>query len=474
MTQSKEAVFFCDGSAIGNPGYGGYGVYGYTYRLTESRSKNIKYPVKPEYYMTTTGISTSKDTLELEVLDIYEIIKSINSSTATNNDSELLAFLTVLKKIPTIENLTKITIYTDSNYIVSGYNDFLSKWKENGYRRSDGTTLTHKENWIVIDKHIEHIVSTGIDLSVLWVKGHSDSICNNIADLYSRVGSNNSKLQLTSSSEFNETILDSVLSYKEYKKSFTIKDVVLQFRELYFSSSDIDDINYCFLTSSSNDTSIGKRDTASIFAANVGYVPPFINKLKSLFRSVDRTYNTICCIKLSKLDNKEICRLMTIVDPILLLTKTTTSRTNSYTIISDTTPFIYENTTNYPFIMDMSRIFSRLMDTETTEYDTLLDITDSIVSNKTLVLNIKQSKLDYTERVPNISLLSKLILTVGYDIPNYNTLKSLEKDIVSVTLRFRKDNESSYYTAYTTIETNDRKISTVNILNKYMSISSRN
>lgn len=455
----SKAIFYCDGSCTPNPGYAGYGVFGYVYKEVD-KSKNFKHPVHPLYF-TENGLLKEKSSVNLEVFQILEVIKSLNSPNSTNNEAELCAVITSLEKALLIPNLTDLTIYTDSNYIVTSFNENINKWKQNNWERIDNKKIVHLNEWLIIDKYITEFKEKNINLKIEWVKGHSDSYCNNIADLYSIIGSNGSIVNAANNKN-TTTLLDKVSTYKEFKESYLDKDFIYFFRDLYFSSDKIDDNTYCFLSSSEDPNSIGKRNNVSIFAVNNGYVPDFINKLKTLYRNIERNYVITCCIKLSKLDNKDILRLTNIVDLEYLLRK----NNNVYFLVGDNSPFIFECRHNFPFIMSATTIFSNMLSIETYKDYTKIDVTDYFIKDKKVIITNKDKDFDFSELVTNINLKQKLIVSLGYDIPSYLALKNIEKDIEKIYLIIIE--EDNYLTIYFNIMTINRNIYSCNIEKKYI------
>lgn len=473
-TESVHFVATTDGSCRGNPGHGGFGVYGYTYKHA-TRNKNIKHPIHATLYFTRNGVHPTRDEVNLEVIDIFEVIKAINNPMATNNEAELSGFITALQKATTIPKLKSIKIFTDSNYIVTAFNENIEKWKLNNWQRQDNKPIVHKVAWTIIDELRTKYTEANVTVEAIWVKGHGDDYCNNIADIYSVVGSNSAKRQLTNNVEyFSDCILDQTLPYAEYKKSYVSKDIMLYFRELYFSSSEIDDTNYCFLSTADNPHTIGKRDTSSIFVTNIGYVPPFVNQLKKLFRAIPRAYVTTCCIKLNKIENKDVLRLTQLVNAEdLLVYQLNPSGVVSYSLVGDNTPFIYENGFDYPFMISATALFSRMMDVvnnpEPSELRLVKDITSRVVSEGKIAFSNKDKHLDFSDIIENeLQLKERLYVTVGYDIPNYLALKNIEADIQSVHLIIDSKPDSNFCTLYINIKTSDRNLYTVNIENKFL------
>lgn len=468
-------AFFCtDGSCRPtNPGYSGYGVFGYTYKETE-RSKNIKHPIHPSLYFTTLGLKKEKDEKNLEIIKIVEVIKAINNPTSTNNEAELHAFITALEKASKIDDLSSLTIHTDSNYIVTSFNENINKWKVNNWRRQDNKQIVHYKDWLIIDHYKEKFASTGIDVTVNWVKGHADDYCNNLADIYSVVGSNSARRQFINNLDFNTDILDIELSYQDYKKSFLSKDIIFSFRDLYFSSDKLDDTNYCFLSTSENPNTIGKRDTSSIFVNNIGYVPPIVNNLKELYRKIERSYTTTCCLKLSKLDNKDLYRLTNYINLEDMLVKYIINGKVVYNVINDNNPFIFENGMEYPFIISAANLFDRMayIDSILDKPDNNLiikDVTSIFIENNKLKISNKDKILDLTDTFSEgVLLRQKLLLNIGYDIPNYLALKNIEDSIANIFVILQYKQDSNFCTLYSLLKLKDRDMYCVNIENKFL------
>ncbi len=468
--ENVKAVFYCDGSCRGNPGYAGSGTYGYIYKDSD-KPKNHKHPQHATLYFTPDGIQKDKSNTPIEVISIVEAIRSINSPTSTNNEAELLAAVTALQKTDSIENLCEITIFTDSNYIVTAFNENLEKWKLNNWRRIDNKPIVHLKEWTIIDNYNQDFIKRNIKLNIIWVKGHSDNHGNIIADLYSVIGSNAAR-QLKD--EDSVIIFDQILSYADYKKSYDNKDFIFYFRDLYFCSNKLNDANYCFLSSSDDPNILGKRNNFSIFVSNIGYVPPIINRIKEFYREIQRDYVTTCCIKINKLENRDVLRLTELIDTRYLLVRTNQSKT--YSIVGDNSPFLFENSINFPFIVNASKLFNKMnyIDSIKDEaHNNILrfDVTDTFIdlSTNKIKLTNKDKFIDINHLIEGkLTLKQSLIIGIGYDIPSYLALKNIEKDIEKVYIIVENNIDNNFCTVYINIITNTRNIYSVNIENKYL------
>ena len=91
----------------------------------------------------------------------------------TNSRCELLAFVTGLELAKDGD-----IIYSDSKYVVDGYNNWLTNWANNGWRKSGKKKLEHTDIW----KRIHTLKSQCKSVCVSWVKAHSNIQGNLLAD----------------------------------------------------------------------------------------------------------------------------------------------------------------------------------------------------------------------------------------------------------------------------------------------------
>ena len=131
---------YTDGSCRGNPGPGGWAYIIYT--------------------------QTSKGELVLAE-------DSGASKDTTNNRMELMAVISALKSIKTIKAvLDIITIYTDSQYVQKGIEEWVHKWKKNGWKTSGKKPVKNHELWEELDSLCINFSSRNIKITWSWVKGH--------------------------------------------------------------------------------------------------------------------------------------------------------------------------------------------------------------------------------------------------------------------------------------------------------------
>ncbi|NKF52597.1 ribonuclease HI [Shewanella sp. WXL01] len=140
MRQLKQISIFTDGSCLGNPGPGGYGVV-------------MKY---------------KQHTKEL----------SAGFELTTNNRMELLAPIIALEAL---FEPCKITLTSDSQYMRQGITGWINGWKRNGWQTKAKTPVKNVDLWKRLDNAIaQH------EIDWRWVKGHSGHIENERCDVLAR------------------------------------------------------------------------------------------------------------------------------------------------------------------------------------------------------------------------------------------------------------------------------------------------
>ena len=136
----KEIEIFCDGSSLGNPGPGGYGVI-------------LRY-----------------GSYEKELSRGYKI--------TTNNRMELLGALAALSAL---KEPCKVTLYSDSNYVIQGMTAWRFSWRKNDLDNARKKNLKNLDLWQQLDKEAQKH-----DITWQWVKGHNGHPENERCDILAK------------------------------------------------------------------------------------------------------------------------------------------------------------------------------------------------------------------------------------------------------------------------------------------------
>ncbi|MCT8342126.1 ribonuclease HI [Photorhabdus kleinii] len=141
---SKQVEIFTDGSCLGNPGPGGYGVL----LRYQQHEKNLS----GGFYRTT------------------------------NNRMELMAAIIGLE---TLTRPCKIVLTTDSQYVRQGITQWIHNWKKRGWRKADKSPVSNVDLWQRLDQAISRH-----DIDWQWVKGHTGHDENERCDELARAAAN--------------------------------------------------------------------------------------------------------------------------------------------------------------------------------------------------------------------------------------------------------------------------------------------
>ena len=143
----------------------------------------------------------------------------------TNNRAELLAFIKAMECFIGIEPQdANITVYTDSNYLVQGYNQWLKGWVAKGYRTSQNEQIANRDLWEVIERYKMQYSPV-----VVHVRGHAGNEGNELADKLANMALAGNFVDTISKGDFKELEPD----YKAL-----LKDVLAMLHE----ASIVDDI----------------------------------------------------------------------------------------------------------------------------------------------------------------------------------------------------------------------------------------
>ena len=141
----KKITLFSDGSALGNPGPGGYGVI-------------------------------------LRFGDNEKELSGAHEHT-TNNRMELLA---VIEGLRALKEPCAIDVISDSSYVVKGINEWLANWIKKDFKKVKNPDLWRD--------YIE--VSKSHKINAIWVRGHDGHIENERCDKLARDEAENMKASL--------------------------------------------------------------------------------------------------------------------------------------------------------------------------------------------------------------------------------------------------------------------------------------
>lgn len=137
---NKQVEIFTDGSCLGNPGPGGYGVV--------LRYKQTEKTLSKGYRLTT------------------------------NNRMEMLAAVIALQSL---KEPCNVILTTDSQYVRQGITQWIHNWKQRGWKTADKKPVKNADLWQALEKETaRHKVDWR------WVKGHAGHRENEMCDQLAR------------------------------------------------------------------------------------------------------------------------------------------------------------------------------------------------------------------------------------------------------------------------------------------------
>ncbi len=133
---NEPVIIYTDGACRGNPGPGGWGVV-----------------------LHYKGVGKELYGGEVET---------------TNNRMELMA---VIKALETLKRPSAVRLYSDSSYVLKGITEWITHWKQNGWRTSAKKPVKNQDLWQRLDAAMARH-----EINWHWVKGHSGDKGNDRAD----------------------------------------------------------------------------------------------------------------------------------------------------------------------------------------------------------------------------------------------------------------------------------------------------
>lgn len=141
----NKVKIFIDGSCLGNPGPGGYGVI-------------VNYKNKRRFFSSGYILTT-------------------------NNRMEIMAAIIALEylKIPCV-----VTVFTDSLYLREGITKWIYRWKQCGWQTRGKKPVKNIDLW----KRLDDILKLH-QIQWKWIKSHSGLLENEFCDELARLAANN-------------------------------------------------------------------------------------------------------------------------------------------------------------------------------------------------------------------------------------------------------------------------------------------
>ncbi len=126
---------------------------------------------------------------------LYE--KAFYKPQTTNNQMELSGAIACFKRLEVLlvsgelgqERPRKVSLWTDSKYVVDGLKKWVPNWKKKNWKKKDGKEPINLGLWKTLDQ-LYHSEPLHSHVELYWIKGHAghlgnercDELCNQILD----------------------------------------------------------------------------------------------------------------------------------------------------------------------------------------------------------------------------------------------------------------------------------------------------
>ena len=222
-------ILYSDGSsAPSNPGFGGWGLHGYSYsdQAPKKGSGNASQILTTAGYADKSAGKAAGAT-EIKPLTYIDGYGSFLLP-VTNNVAEIAGVTNGLA-YALGHDIKALTILTDSMYTIDGATKWINGWKKNNWIKQDGQPVANKDMWLTLSNNLTQLQAKGVDVQIKWVKGHSVHLGNQIADKHADIGNRYSRLgQLRT--QFNVSPADGYWTPKGEKHPFLAQ------RRIFFST----------------------------------------------------------------------------------------------------------------------------------------------------------------------------------------------------------------------------------------------
>jgi ribonuclease HI len=148
----SEIIIYTDGSSLGNPGPGGYGV----------------------------------------VLRFGDKLKELSGGfrMTTNNRMEILAAIKALEALK--DGDFKIKLHSDSKLLCDAFNrNWLTSWRKKGWKKADKKPVLNRDLWERLVAYTDKM-----DVEFIWVKAHDGNPDNERCDELAKLAAETDNLQI--------------------------------------------------------------------------------------------------------------------------------------------------------------------------------------------------------------------------------------------------------------------------------------
>lgn len=446
-------VIYTDGGSRPNGKYMGWGIHGYSYKDVIPK----KGTGNPTHYPSSCGYLPKSDKKEgsskTEVTPInYFDGYGCTLEYGTNNLAEILAAKLATEKAIDI-NPKKLLIRSDSEYVIKGSTDFSYHWVKNNWKKPDGSPVPNAPYWKKLLANYDVLRNNGCDIKIEWVKGHSDFLGNQIADRLATVG-------VMGSTNLDSKEQVDISPAEGYWKNTVNKHPFFCFKTCYFTTlSKGQNKGEYFIGEQDKDVEfIGKRKSDGSYAVFYLKEPePIVDLVRKYQTELTGDFDNICLLRLNYLFTHHVYTFIEKYGKNAIVKKFN-DKIDLWT--TDKEPLTKE--------LVPPRIAQRSIDALSNIKDILLkykagtlevgkynivnlnhifyETKETVKKKETITTTHLKSSIGSGFNSFNVDIdiggkFYKVILSLGIDLPNRNTLKALEDNSIKINLIWWYDSD---------------------------------
>lgn len=257
-----------DGSARPNPGFAGWGIHGYIFEdVVPKKGYGIPdYVLTANDYMSKTIKAGQPNIPLVTPLKYIDGYGAVNPSYAadprgnSNNQGELMGAIEALKIADQHPEVTRVRIWSDSQYVVNGFKH-AQNWSRNNWLKPDGQPPANVGLWKEYMEVYTALKERGVDLAINWCEGHIGIFGNELVDVAAFVGMRRATCGIF------EPVIE-ITDPEGYWKYDTERHPFISHRRMYYNTLKDHNVpgEYCLGEHDKEDDMAGKRQANGAYA----------------------------------------------------------------------------------------------------------------------------------------------------------------------------------------------------------------
>lgn len=328
----KGIILYTDGGCRPNPGFGGWGMHGYLYSKEE--------PKRPsgcsDHILTGNGYISKAEaspkigaegakerraydrSIEVTAVHYIDGYGSFGID-ISNNVAELCATINGLKYAIDYD-IVDVQVYTDSEYVRKGLENWVHGWMKNNWLKADMTPPANVEYWKELVEAKERLVQRGVNVKINWVRSHGDDLGNTLADRLATIG------VMASRAKHIGNFIESTTA-DGYWKYNNERHPMMSHRRMYFNTMAeyLRPGEYYLGDHGKDDDLLGKRISDGAYSVVMLDTPdPIIEMLRTYQSQLAKSTDTIMMARLDNLYRADTHQSLSKYGPLA------TEQTNPY------------------------------------------------------------------------------------------------------------------------------------------------